>query len=93
MGLPMTHWLGVTSEENWAKCLTHGVWGANENRMLQQVKIGDDILVYLKPMKIIGIFQITKEYFYDLTKIWKHDLFPHRVGFQPKPSKIPLKSR
>jgi len=48
---------------------------------------------YLKPMKIIGIFQITKEYFYDLTKIWKHDLFPHRVGFQPKPSKIPLKSR
>jgi len=44
MGLPMTHWLGVTSEENWAKCLTHGVWGANENRMLQQVKIGDDIL-------------------------------------------------
>ncbi|MDP9288842.1 MAG: EVE domain-containing protein [Thermoproteota archaeon] len=89
----MAHWLGVTSEENWPKCLTHGVWGASENRFraLQQMKIGDDLLVYLKPMKIVGIFQITKEYFHDSTRIWKDGLLPHRVGFQPKPSKVPLK--
>ncbi len=89
----MAHWLGVTSEENWSKCLTHGIWGASENRFraLQQMKIGDDLLVYLKPMRIVGIFQITKEYFHDSTRIWKDGLLPHRVGFQPKPSKVPLK--
>lgn len=47
------------------------------------------ISVYVKQMKIAGIFQITKEYFYDSTMIWKNGLFPHRVGFQPKPSKVP----
>ena len=73
--------------------LTHGVWGASENRFraLQQMKIGDDLLVYLKPMKIVGIFQITKEYFHDSTRIWNDGLLRHRVGFQTKPSKVPLK--
>lgn len=90
----MAHWLGVTSEENWSKCLEHGVWGASDNRFrsLQQMKIGDDLLVYIKPMKIAGIFQITKEYFYDSTRIWNDGLLPHRVGFQPKLSKMPLKT-
>ncbi len=80
-----TKWLCVTTEENWKKCLQHGIWGASDNRSqgLKQIKVDDKLLVYIKKMKIVGIFKVSREYFYDSKKIWENGIFPHRIGFEP----------
>lgn len=85
-----TKWLGVTDEENWKKCLEYGIWGASDNRYkgLKQMKVGDKLLVYIKQMKLGGIFRVNREYFYDAKKIWTTGVFPHRIGFEPT-DKIP----
>ncbi len=79
-------WLAVTDEENWQKCLEHGLWGASEKRSggLKKMKVGDEMLVYIKVMRIAGIYRVTKEHFYDTTRIWKNSggIFPHRIAFE-----------
>lgn len=84
-----TKWLGVTTRENWKNCLEYGVWGASENRFkgLKQIRVGDKVVVYIKPMKIAGIFEVSREYYYDDSEVWKDGLFPHRIGFI-RPEKI-----
>ncbi len=82
---PSIKWLCVTTEENWKECLKHGIWGASDNRSegLKKIRVGDKLLVYIKKMKIVGIFRVTREHFYDSKKIWKNGIFPHRIGFEP----------
>lgn len=48
-------WLAVTTEENWKKCLEDGTWGASDNRSkgLKKMKKGDEMLVYIRTMKLL----------------------------------------
>jgi predicted RNA-binding protein len=82
-------WLAVTSEENWKKCLENHVWGADDNhaQQLKKMKKNDEIVIYLAGMKLAAICKVSKEYYYDDTKIWQDGIYPHRV--QIEPVKIP----
>ncbi|MEO9296019.1 MAG: AAA family ATPase [Nitrososphaera sp.] len=78
-------WLYVTSDENWVNCVKHNALGSEDNRALKMkmIKAGDKILVYLKGMKLAGIYSVNKEYFHDTTRIWEDDIYPHRIGITP----------
>jgi MoxR-like ATPase/predicted RNA-binding protein len=78
-------WLAVASDENWKKCLENHVWGADDNRAQQIKKMhkNDEIIVYLVGMKLAGICKVVSDYYYDNTKIWDSDIYPHRVKIEP----------
>lgn len=84
-------WLAVTTEENWKRCLEDGTWGASDNRSqgLKRMKRGDEMVVYIRTIKVAGIFKMTRDYYYDATKKWKDGMFPHRIGFSPT-EKVPI---
>jgi len=81
----VSHWLAVTSAENWARCLAAATWGVKDRftNNLKQVALGDDVLVHVVGMRSAGIFRVTHPYFYSEDPIWPDDVYPHRIRFEP----------
>lgn len=83
--LAMTHWLAVTTAENWARCAATKTWGVTDRsaNLLKGAQVDDDLLVYVVGMKCAGIFRVAKPYFFDTNPIWADDIYPHRILFDP----------
>jgi len=62
------------------------VWGVKDRhrKRLYEAKPGDKLVMYLKgEKKIMGVFEVESEPFYDETRIFLGDVFPHRVKVKP----------
>lgn len=83
----MVYWLLVAKPENFEKCVKNGIWAVNDGALLSTIKlakVGDEIYFHVQGMRAGGIFVVTKEYFKDETKVWDDDLYPNRIGIEPR---------
>lgn len=81
----MNYWLCVTNEENWNIVKERGIWGV-ESRHLEKiasVKEKDQLVFYVKPKRIGGIFEVTSKMFKEENVIFKGGLFPYRIKIRP----------
>ena len=81
----MTHWLAVTTADNWSRCLATKTWGVKDHfqGLIQRTEVGDDMLFHLVGMRCAGIYRVTKSYFKSEEPIWPDDVYPHRIQFEP----------
>ena len=87
----MAYWLCVTNEENWEVIKDKLVWGVPSRRrkLIEQVKPGDILIIYVKPKRIGGIFKVTSELYEDHVPIFswaeygRVEVFPLRVKLEP----------
>lgn len=90
------YWLCVTSEENWEVVKKHKLWGVSERNkaQIEMVEPGDNLAFYVKPQRLMGIFQADSGAFKSDEKIFgtsgfsKEEIFPYRIKlksyFEPK---------
>ena len=87
----VNHWFCVTNEENWKVVRKRNVWGVPERnkRQIDGVKVGDFLIFYVMPQRVMGIFKAVVEPFESREQIFswgefgKWELFPHRVKLEP----------
>ena len=81
----MTYWLLVTSEENWKICYRDRTWGVEPRNAaaIQDVKLGDMMLVHLRGFRLAGIVRASSQPYFDMRRKWSDGDYPHRVGFDP----------
>lgn len=95
----MSHWLCVTTEENWRVIKERNVWGVPERHKntIERVKPGDKLLIYVKQRrekekivepKIVATYEATSEVFRDGSRIFKSPPNMNRESF---PLRIRLK--
>lgn len=95
----MSHWLCVTTEENWRVIKKKNVWGVPERHKntIERVKPGDKLLIYVKQRrekektvepKIVAAYEATSEVFRDGSRIFKS---PPNMGRESFPLRINLK--
>jgi len=78
----VNYWLCVIhSDENWNKVKENLVWGGSDRwrKTVGRVKVNDGLVFYLSKRGFVGIFIAASEYFYDETKIWSDEVYPHRI--------------
>lgn len=80
----MSSWLAVTTPDNWPLCHATKTWGVGDRykALLEEVEVGDYILFYVRGMTVAGFVRVTKPYFYNEERIWKDDVYPHRISFE-----------
>ncbi|MFZ2763898.1 MAG: EVE domain-containing protein [Minisyncoccia bacterium] len=85
----MRYWLVTFDEKDYRISSANGfdILGLPEQsrweKMLKQVQEGDKIIAYASGISHFGaVLEVTREYFYEKTKIWDRDdeLWPHRIG-------------
>jgi len=62
------------------------IWGVKDRhrKRLYEAKPGDKLVMYLKgEKKIMGVFEVVSNPFYDESKVFLGDVFPHRVRVKP----------
>ena len=95
----MSHWLCVTTEENWMVIKKKNVWGVPERHKntIERVKPGDKLLIYVKQRrekektvepKIVAAYEVTSEVFRDGSRIFKS---PPNMSRESFPLRIRLK--
>ena len=86
----VNYWFCVTNEENWKVVKTRKVWGVSDRnrRRMEEVKLGDVLIFYVKPQMLAGVFKIISEPFESHEKIFStsgfavKEEFPHRVKLE-----------
>jgi predicted RNA-binding protein len=86
----MNCWLCVSNEENWAIIKKRKLWGVSKKnrRQMDEVKVGDILVFYIKPKKIAGIYKVAAKPFVGNEKIFSsagfldEETFPYRVKLE-----------
>jgi predicted RNA-binding protein len=86
----MKYWLCVTSEENWHVVKKRKIWGISERnrRQMDELKVGDMLIFYVKPKRTAGVYKVSAKPFVDNNRIFstagfsESETFPHRVKIQ-----------
>jgi len=87
----LNYWLCVTNEENWNIVKEKGIWGVpkKSKKQIESVKIGDQIVFYVIPKRISGIFEAISNAFesQDILFKWdefgRNEIFPYRIKIKP----------
>mgnify|MGYP000725345656 CR=1 FL=1 len=87
----VNYWLCVTNEENWNVVKEWKVWGVPERsrHLIEGVKLGDFLVFYVMPQRIMGVFKAASEPFESSERIFswgefgREETFPHRVKLEP----------
>ncbi len=91
----MNCWICVTNRANFEVVKREGVWGVADRykNVIEQVEPGDTLLFYLMQERgergevletaIGGAFQATSRAFRDASRVFRGDLYPHRVRVKP----------
>ena len=87
----VNYWLCITDQENWHVIKSELVWGVSGRykAIMEQVKLGDLLVFYVKPKRICGIFIVSSEPYTSTKRIFKsggisgQEIFPHRVKLKP----------
>ena len=80
------HWLCIITPENYKIMVEKRIWGVKDRhrKRLYEAKPGDKLVMYLKgEKKIMGVFEVVSNPFYDESKVFLGDIFPHRVRVKP----------
>ena len=83
----VNYWLCVTNEENWEVVKKRKLWGVSErNRaQIEKVELGDNLVFYVKPQRLMGIFQAVSKSFkadegiFSTSGFASGEIFPYRV--------------
>jgi len=86
----VNYWLCVTNEENWKVVKDRKVWGVPEGsrRLIEGVKLGDFLVFYVMPQRIMGISKAASEPFESGERVFswgefgREEVFPHRVKLE-----------
>ncbi|HDN02200.1 MAG TPA: EVE domain-containing protein, partial [Candidatus Bathyarchaeota archaeon] len=56
----VNYWLCVTDRANWQVIRDKLVWGVSDRykSVIEQVRVGDVLVFYVKPKRICGIFEV-----------------------------------
>jgi len=86
------YWLCVANEVNWEKVQKLNTWGirARFRKLIEQVKLGDELVFYVKPKRIGGIFKVVSNSYEDHKKIFStkgfrggdRETFPFRIRLE-----------
>jgi len=86
------YWLCVTNEINWEKVQKLNIWGtrARFRKLIEQVDLGDELVFYVKPKRIGGIFKAVSNSYEDHKKIFStkgftggnEETFPFRIRLE-----------
>ncbi|MFX0209453.1 MAG: EVE domain-containing protein [Candidatus Hodarchaeota archaeon] len=84
----MNYWLCVTNDDNWEVIRKKRVWGVPERRrnLIKTVAPGDQLVIYVAPKRIGGIFEVVSRFYERRDKIFKEvkgEIFPYRVDLSP----------
>ena len=87
----VNYWLCVTDRVNWQVIRDKLVWGVSDRykSVIEQVRVGDMLVFYVKPKRICGIFEVASKPYTSTERIFKsggisgHETFPHRVKLKP----------
>jgi predicted RNA-binding protein len=95
----MTHWLCITTEENWNVIKKKNVWGVQERHRntIAKAKPGDKCLIYVMsakrdkeviPPRIVAAYEVVSEVYKDKRKIFKpyistNEVYPLRIKLKP----------
>jgi len=81
----MKYWLCITNEANWEIIKTKKVWGVIDRHKgkIAMTREGDELIFYIKPMRIGGIFEVISKPFREETPIFKGEIYPRRVKIKP----------
>lgn len=86
------YWLCVTNEDNWNVIKIKRIWGVPEKRgrcQIKDVRPGDQLVFYVTPKRIGGIFEAISEPFESNEKVFswadfgREEHFPYRVRLKP----------
>ena len=83
----VNYWLCVTSEENWKVVRKRKLWGVSgrNKAQIEKVEHGDNLVFYVKPQRLMGIFQAASGAFKSDEKIFgtsgftREEIFPYRI--------------
>src|SRR6266498_2026287 len=82
-----TYWFDVFTKDTWQEANGLSTTGFSETKraIVQQVKVGDVLLCYLKATtKLVAAIRVTGEpYFAREPRIWKSQEFPARLPVEP----------
>jgi len=81
----------VTNEENWKVVKERKVWGVpkRDRHQIERVKLGDFLVFYVMPQRVMGAFKAVSEPFESSERIFswgefgREESFPHRVKLEP----------
>jgi len=81
----MNYWLCITNETNWKIVKSKKVWGVTDRHKDKIIitKEGDKLVIYIKPMKVGGIFEVVSKPFREESPIFKDEAYPNRVRIKP----------
>lgn len=88
----VNYWMCITNEENWKVIKEQKIWGVPEKRgrrLIEGVRPGDLLVIYVMPKRIGGIFRAISEPFESREKIFnwaefgREEIFPYRVRLEP----------
>jgi len=87
----VNYWLCVTNEENWKVVKERKVWGVpkRDRHQIERVKLGDFLVFYVMPQRVMGAFKAVSEPFESSERIFswgefgREESFPHRVKLEP----------
>lgn len=81
----MKYWLCITNEANWEIIKTKKVWGVIDKHKgkIAMTREGDELIFYVKPMRVGGIFEVISKPFREKTPIFKGEIYPCRVKIKP----------
>lgn len=87
----MKYWMCITNEDNWKIIRQKRVWGVPENRRCQiaEVMPKDNLIFYLKPKRVVGIYLVETSFFESKETMFKtegfleKEKFPFRIKIKP----------
>ncbi len=95
----MTHWLCITTEDNWNIVRKRNIWGVSQRHKntIANVKQGDKCLIYVMstkknqetiPPRIVAAYEVISEVFEDRSRIFKSppgksETYPYRIKLKP----------
>ena len=87
----VNYWLCVTNEENWKVVKKLKVWGVpkRDRRQIEGVKLGDFLVFYVMPQRVMGAFKVVSEPFesgermFSWGEFGREESFPHHVKLEP----------
>lgn len=85
------YWFCVMDEENWQIIKNEKIWGVpkRNHKRIKKVEIGDMLVFYMKPKKLVGVCRAKSAPFTSDEKIFvtrgfsEEETFPYRVRIQP----------
>ena len=81
----MNYWICITNEVNWKIVKSKKIWGVTDRHKdkIMMTREGDKLVIYVKPMKVGGIFEVASRPFREESQIFKGEKYPNRIRIRP----------